>query len=137
MLTIAFKEPVTPVLTKAHLRSTKGNEATTHIRIPLKNGVKLVPLQDVICFEADRSYTRIYTRDNEKYLLAKTLKSYESLSGSNRDFIRVHKSYIVRKNAIRTFLMSGELLLAPIDLKAPVARRRKTEVLRSIHQMSI
>ncbi len=65
-------------------------------RVVVKSGskIKVIPVEKIIYFEAQDDYIMIYT-DEGKHLKQGTMKYYEDhLDESN--FIRVHRSYIVR-----------------------------------------
>jgi DNA-binding LytR/AlgR family response regulator len=64
-------------------------------RIFVKYKEKMVKvfLSEILYIEADRNYCRVYTK-NKEYLLATTLKIMEDKLPP-RDFIRVHRSFIV------------------------------------------
>jgi DNA-binding LytR/AlgR family response regulator len=58
-----------------------------------KDRMVKVLLADILYVEADRNYSRIFTR-NKEYVLSITLKVMEEKVPS-RLFIRIHRSYIV------------------------------------------
>jgi two-component system, LytTR family, response regulator len=70
-------------------------------RIVIKNGPKIsiIPVQDVNYLEAQDDYVMIYSSEG-KFLKQKTMKFfYEHLDP--KDFIRVHRSYIVAVKGIK------------------------------------
>jgi len=60
----------------------------------------LIPYEDVIFIEASGAYSKVVTL-NRKYVVTKTLKSYEE--SLPKSFIRVHRSYLVPKWQIASF----------------------------------
>lgn len=65
-------------------------------RIVVKKGgnIIIVPVDSIIYFEAQDDYVMLYT-DKERFLKQQTMKYYENhLPGD--EFIRIHRSYIVR-----------------------------------------
>jgi two-component system LytT family response regulator len=63
----------------------------------IKEGIFMLPidLNEIILFEAQDRYTVVYTTNNKKHIVSKTLKEFEHI---NREkFIRVNKKYIINK----------------------------------------
>jgi two-component system LytT family response regulator len=80
----------------------KSNESQAEIlsRIAVKTGTKvqLIPVEDIICIEADGDYVKIVTKE-KYYLKEKPLKYYET--HLNPDiFVRIHRSSIVNITGI-------------------------------------
>lgn len=69
-------------------------------RIVVKTGTKIriIPVQDIWYLKADDDYVSIYTPDG-RYLKSKTLQYFES-SLPAREFVRVHRSYLVHVNQV-------------------------------------
>jgi two-component system LytT family response regulator len=69
-------------------------------RIVVKSGsrISVIPIADVRYVEAQDDYVMIYT-PGKKYLKQKTMKYFETHLPVN-DFIRIHRSYIVRISEI-------------------------------------
>lgn len=70
------------------------------IAIPYKSDYAILNIEDVLCIEADRMYSVIYTNKSKKYTVAKKLSYYEKLLCENGNFIRIHRSWIVNTNEI-------------------------------------
>jgi two-component system, LytTR family, response regulator len=69
-------------------------------RVVVKTGskIKVIPVEDIVWLESQDDYVMIYTSSG-KFLKQETMKHFEEhLDPSN--FIRVHRSYIVRLDAI-------------------------------------
>ncbi len=70
-----------------------------------KEEINLVDLKDIIMIERADQMTRIVTKD-ETYLTAQSLSSLEEKLSKDR-FMRCHKSYIIRIDAIRKLEIYG------------------------------
>jgi two-component system LytT family response regulator len=70
-------------------------------RIVIKNGPKIsiIPVQDVNYLEAQDDYVMIYSSEG-KFLKQKTMKFFDEHLDP-KDFIRVHRSYIVAVKGIK------------------------------------
>jgi two-component system, LytTR family, response regulator len=69
-------------------------------RVVVKTGskIKVVPVEEIICLESQDDYVMIYS-SNGKFLKQETMKHFEEHLDPGQ-FIRVHRSYIVRLDAI-------------------------------------
>jgi two-component system LytT family response regulator len=68
--------------------------------LPTNEGYHVISSDDIIFCEADRNYTVIHLKNNEKVLSSKTLKYFEDKLNLAY-FFRVHKSYIVNLKHIK------------------------------------
>ncbi|CAN5142983.1 LytTR family DNA-binding domain-containing protein [soil metagenome] len=94
-----------------------------------KEGNRLIrlPAKDILWVEALADYVNIHTTDGRHTILA-TMKSIESKL-SSKDFIRIHRSYIVRLDKVteieeNSVKISGKLL--------PVSRSHKEELFKRL-----
>ena len=62
------------------------------------NKIKIIPVNDIIFLAADDDYVKIHTPEGS-FLKNKTMAYFEKLLGED-DFVRVHRSYIVKINEI-------------------------------------
>jgi two-component system LytT family response regulator len=69
-------------------------------RVVVKTGnkIKIIPVADILFLAADDDYVKIYTSEGS-FLKNKTMAYFEKLLGED-NFVRVHRSYIVRINEI-------------------------------------
>lgn len=90
-----------------------------HLRIVIKDGssIKIIPIQDVMYLEAYDDYVKVHTAE-KTHLKKKTLTYYEKTL-DRRQFVRIHRSYILNlneltgiepfeKNSYRAVLKNGE-----------------------------
>lgn len=98
-----------------------------HLRIVIKDGssIKIIPTSDVTHLEAYDDYVKIHTTD-KTFLKNKTMSYYEKTLDS-KDFIRIHRSFILNineltgieafeKNSYRAILKNGQRI--PISRNA-------------------
>ncbi len=78
---------------------TKGSKKYLHI----KDQGATIPIQldEIEFLQAEGAYSKIHLTKNREYITAKTLKSMTDALG--KDFIRIHKSYIINKMMIKSF----------------------------------
>ena len=74
------------------------NSSLRNERVVVKTGtkIKIIPVNDILFLAADDDYVKIHTSEGS-FLKNKTMAYFEKLLGED-DFVRVHRSYIVRIN---------------------------------------
>jgi DNA-binding LytR/AlgR family response regulator len=60
-----------------------------------------IQLDEIEFLQAEGAYSKIHLTKNREYITAKTLKSMTDVLG--KDFIRIHKSYIINKAMVKSF----------------------------------
>lgn len=80
----------------------KVKKTPKHESIAVKKGDKiiLVDFEEISHFKAEDKYIKIYLADGNSHLTDKTLSQLEERLTS--DFLRIHRSYIVNKNYIKS-----------------------------------
>ncbi len=101
-------------------------------RIVLKtsNAHHIINEDDLMYCKSEGNYTTFFTKNNEKILLTKTLKSTEELL-TESIFIKCHQSYLVNKFYVSKILSDGYIILNN-KTKIPVSSRRKEHVLHKL-----
>ncbi len=69
-------------------------------RVVVKNGsnIRIIPVQDITYIEAYDDYVKIFTKDTY-HLKKKTMSHFEEVL-DNKDFLRVHRSFIINLQQI-------------------------------------
>ncbi|HET9861854.1 MAG TPA: LytTR family DNA-binding domain-containing protein [Steroidobacteraceae bacterium] len=73
-------------------RATKESPRRTHIGVRGRDGLKLIPIEEVLCFQADQKYTTVRHQRGED-LIEDSLKTLEEEFAA--DFVRVHRNALV------------------------------------------
>lgn len=95
------------------------------IALPYQNGVAFVELKEVLYCESDDSYTKFFLADGQHYLVSKTLKEVQDLL-EERNFLRIHRQYLVNLNQIKKFVKGeGSYLVMANGQSIPVSRAQK------------
>jgi two-component system LytT family response regulator len=81
-----------PIALQEKLR--KGNDAIDRIVVKTGKKIRIIPVEEIHYLQAEDDYVSIHL-DHEKHLKQKTMKYYESHLDP-KDFVRIHRSYIVR-----------------------------------------
>lgn len=81
-------------------------EKNDHILIKLGNKIKLVEFSEIICITALKEYSKIFTTDNCKIIVRKSLKAWIKLLPA-KSFIRIHRATIININYIEEITKSN------------------------------
>ena len=96
-----------------------------HERIVVKTGtkVKIIPVADVQYLQADDDYVSVFTQEGS-YLKNKTMSFFEQTLDA-RQFVRVHRSYIVSVQEITRidpYEKDSHLAILKSGAKIPVSK---------------
>lgn len=99
------------------------------ITIPTQDGFEVIEMTNILYCKADNNYTEIFLIDSHKKLVSKTLKYFENIL-SESGFVRIHKSYMVNVNYIKTYKKGkGGTIVLTNDKELSVAPSRKAKLL--------
>ena len=102
------------------------------IALPTFNGFQLEKINSIIYCEADQNYTRIFSISGSELLISKPLNYVQDLLPADI-FFRIHKSWLVNLNYIKSYSRSeGFHVILENGKKLDVATRRNEEFIRSL-----
>lgn len=118
-----IREAVDRVLSK--IARTEHNSRLSALRQNLENGghkkiglavgqtIKFIDIDSIVFIKADGAYSEIILRDDSKLVISKNLKHFEDLLSLQKNFMRVHKSYLINIAYVNEYIKSegGYLLM--------------------------
>ncbi len=101
-----------------------------------RKGVTRIPVEDIICFEADQKYTTVYHLHGEVL----TEESLHSLEGGLEGwFVRIHRKTLAAKYLMVALYKARDgqhyLKMRHLEKPLPVSRRRLSEVRRLLSEL--
>jgi two-component system LytT family response regulator len=103
----------------------------TKVAIPTAEGFELILAEEIIYFEADDHYTRLFLKNKRKVIACRTLKEMEEQLNDFASFLRVHHSYIVNLNEVTKYIRGeGGYLVMTDGATVNVSRSRKDALLK-------
>ncbi|MBL4669148.1 MAG: LytTR family transcriptional regulator [Flavobacteriales bacterium] len=117
-----------------HLESIiKGDSVKKSTTITIKSATKIefVPVNDIICCNADEGYTDVLLIDGRIITAAKPLTIFENILEPH-SFFRVNKSHIINTNHIITFHKDRNQILLYGNILLDISRRRRVEFLKNL-----
>lgn len=93
------------------------------------DALHVVKIADIYYCKSDNSYTTFYFHDDEKIMVSKGLKDYETLLGSY-GFYRAHQSYLVNLNHVKKVdKTDGGFIIMKNKKEIPVSYRQMKKLI--------
>lgn len=93
--------------------------------IPTSKGFQIISLDEVVCCEANNTYTIIYLIDGKQMVSTKPLAEYD-LTLFDAGFIRVHKSWLINMRHVKEYRRGeGGTVILTNNKSVDVSRRKK------------
>jgi len=101
----------------------------TRVPLALQDKIVMVDQDEIIYCQSDGNYTHVVLKEGKEHLVSKNIKSIENLM-HKKQFMRVHKSYVVNTNYIIEYLRGdgGEIIMTN-KKSIPVSRSHKSQLL--------
>jgi two-component system LytT family response regulator len=116
------------------------NDSEQQKKIILRSKTKSesLNLKDIQYLNSDLNYTTIYTHENERLVISKTLKEFEDTLCDNErsTFMRIHKTYIVNLDYVKSIERGAECFVILKDnTRLEVSRRKKAVLLEKFESL--
>jgi two-component system, LytTR family, response regulator len=112
-------------LLKQQLLSTR---RSSKIALPQLNGFIIADIEQIIYCESDSNYTRFHMKNNEQYLICRSLGEVEGLL-EGYTFFRPHKQFLVNTEEIKKVIRDdGTILELSNGVQVPVSRQKLDSV---------
>ncbi len=103
--------------------------------IPHNGRHVVIPVDEIVHLEGEGNYTYLHTQDNKRYLVSKTLKSYELILSPSH-FIRIHKSSIINVHHLKEISLDADRYVTmKCGMEVSIARRKVREVYEALAYM--
>ena len=117
-------------------KNINGNQSSKSKKfaVPTIEGLVFVKMDEIIRFEANGTYTNIYTVKKEKIVASKNVKEFEDILPKNQ-FFRIHNSHLVNINRLDKYTKGrGGTITMEDGTQIEVASRRKNDFLEIFSQ---
>ena len=109
--------------------------SSSHVKsliVPSGGGQKSIQIENIVSIEANEAYSEITTANNERFLMSKNLKHFETLLENNTPFFRAHKSWIINTKFIQQFSFSEMSISLKNGSKAKLSKYKKQQFLELV-----
>lgn len=104
--------------------------------LEVPKGVLFVSHDDIIAFEADGMYTKVFMQDNSTQLICKPLKHFVEQLENKPIFYKPHRSYLINLKFMKELSKKdGFHIIMENNKTIPVAKEKKDEFLELIQSM--
>lgn len=104
------------------------------IAIPSVNGSIILEISQIMRLESESNYTYIYLADGQKYLISKTLSTFEELL-PEEIFVRVHKSHIVNIGYIKSILKANPpYIIMTNSIEVPISPNKRNLLMNKLEK---
>ncbi|MCH8903331.1 MAG: response regulator transcription factor [Bacteroidetes bacterium] len=111
------------------------NSNEQKIALPISDGLVFVKVKNIVRCEASEQYTYVYIKDQEKLLVSRILKEFETLL-SDFSFFRVHHTHLINLEHIDKYIrIGGDHVVMEGGDKIPISRRRKDSFVKKLVEL--
>ena len=104
--------------------------------LEIPKGILFVSHDDIILFEADGMYTKVYMKNNESQLICKPMKHFVDQLEGKPIFYKPHRSFLVNLKYIKELSKKdGFHLIMENNKTIPIAKEKKDEFLQMIQDL--
>lgn len=105
---------------------------TDKLILPASHGFNVFVFDDIIRFEAEGCYTKIFTKDGKNKIVSRTLKDFTDTL-PKEIFFRIHKSHLINLKFVKDYSnISGNFVTMTDGSKIEISRRRAQDFIRKI-----
>lgn len=107
------------------------------VMVPTNKGYSFVYIKEIIYCESDDTYSYIHLADGEQIFVMKPLKFLDEML-SEFDFERVHRSFLINYNRIKTFVKgeNGGLVMEN-GRSIPISKSKKNDFMKRINNSQL
>ncbi|TCI85069.1 LytR/AlgR family response regulator transcription factor [Tenacibaculum sp. M341] len=112
------------------------NHTSSDKKIILSNSddIHITSIDSIIYAMSDNSYTTVFTTDNEKILVSKSLKSFEEKLTPHL-FFRIHQKFLINLKYIKRYHKKSDEIVLQNNISLPVAKSKKEQLLSFIKSL--
>ena len=106
------------------------------LALEIPKGILFADHDDLILFEADGMYTKVYFKDNKTELICKPIKHFVEQLEKTTIFYKPHRSYLVNLKHIKELSKKdGYHLIMQNNKTIPIAKDKKEEFVKIIQEV--
>lgn len=101
------------------------------IGLPVSNGVLFIEVDDIIMMEADRMYTKVFTKNGGEHLVSKPMKFFVDHLKSLTEFYKPHRSFLINlKHILQYVNQDGGYIVMDNQQTVSISKEKKEEFLQ-------
>ncbi len=119
----------------AYVENVQAKDHNKKIILNTSSSLFVVEINQLVRCEASENYTKVFVRDKDNIMMAKTLKEFEEIL-STYGFFRTHQSHLININYIDAYDKSNNLVLLRTGDKIPISTRKKENFLKTLQNIN-
>lgn len=110
--------------------------ALNKIALEVPKGIRFISHEDILFFEADGAYTKVYLQNGKIELICKTLKHFTEQLSTKPLFYKPHRSFLINLKYMTEITKKDGLQVIMSNNKSiPIARERKEDFMEIINRV--
>lgn len=110
------------------LKNTLKASSVKKIGLPVSNGILFVKFEELIFMEADRMYTKVFTKSEGEILVSKPMKFFIDMLAGVPEFYKPHRSYLINLKHIKQYVnQDGGYIIMDNEKQVSISREKKDE----------
>lgn len=110
--------------------------AINKVALDIPKGIIFVSHDDILFFEADGMYTKVYMKNEESQLICKPLKHFVDQLAEKPIFYKPHRSYLINLKYIKQFIKNdGFYLVMENNKTVPISKDKKEEFIKMVNEV--
>lgn len=110
--------------------------ALNKIALEVPKGIRFISHEDILFFEADGAYTKVYLQNGKTELICKTLKHFTEQLSTKPLFYKPHRSFLINLKYMTEITKKDGLQVIMSNNKSiPIARERKEDFMEIINRV--
>jgi len=114
------------------LKANLSTNQSKKIALNSVSSITFVELDNILFFQADGAYTKVFLKDNKTITTSKNLKHFEQLLEDSPEFFRCHKSYIANLKYVSEYIKSEGGTLKIENYSIGISSDKSDELLKRI-----
>ncbi len=112
------------------------NHISNNKKIILSNSenIHVVTIDDIIYAESDNSYTTVFTKNGEKILVSKSLKSFEEKLTPYL-FFRIHQKFLINLKCIKRYHKKNDEIILLNNITLTVSKGKKESLIHFLKSL--
>ncbi|SFS72876.1 two component transcriptional regulator, LytTR family [Zhouia amylolytica] len=104
------------------------------IVLKTQEAIHVLRHKEILYLKSDNNYTEFHLVEEKSIVVAQPLKKFEE-NNALTGFLRVHQSYLVNLQYVKTFRKNQDCLLLDNDKKIPVSGRKRSQLLAYFNEL--
>ncbi len=116
------------------IKTYQNEDLPSRLTVSTSSGIFYIPIEEITYLHVEQGVTYIYQANNTRVAVSAYLIHYERQFKPYRQFMRVHKSYLINLYYVEKYVHDGEVTLNG-GVQVPVSGRKVEELKRRLGEL--